>query len=326
MTMADVDNMFSNIKSEFETSIDEYRKHSENWLYGWALDMEQKVIINDKEHSTDTNDSKIETDIITCPLDGKITLVHCFEAEAFVPISGTPFKIQPVKKHTSFLSSDYEPDGPAVSGTIGSDGTAEVILDPAHRGKPIRITFYPEVNESDIKAMLDSYDPTIGKLSAWLDKEWTTQRSEWQIYLSDPIDVWKEVGKFFDKMLDELVDAWDEIASLFKLLANPTELANQLSKYMENPELIAEKLASAKGESERMLTLVKDEARCFLCLNAVISWFKTLSPLQILSLVTVSLAAILVEVVLSIVIPGGAVLRNINRLRDVAGTAAMVGA
>lgn len=326
MTMADVDNMFSQIKSDFETSIDEYRKHSENWFYGWALDMEQKVIVNDNEQSSDTDDSTIDADIITCPLDGKITLVHCFEAEAFVPITGTPFKVQPVKKGTGFWSSDYEPDGPAVSGTIGNDGTAEVTLDPQYRGKPVRITFYPEVNESDIKTMLDSYDPTINKLSSWLDNEWKTQRSEWQHYLSDPIDVWQEVGKFFDKMLDEIVDAWDEIADLFKLLANPTELAKKLAKYIENPELIAEKLSSAKGEAERMLTLIKDEARCFLCLNAVISWFKILSPLQILTLVTVSLAAILVEVVLSIVIPGGAVLRNINRLRDVAGTAAMVGA
>ncbi|WP_152442400.1 Rhs family protein [Grimontia indica] len=326
MTMADVDNMFSKIKSDFETSIDEYRKHSENWFYGWALDMEQKVIVNDNEQSADTDDSEIEADIITCPLDGKITLVHCFEAEAFVPITGTPFKVQPVKFDDGIFIDSYEPDGPAVSGTIGSDGTAEVMLDPKYRGKPVRITFYPEVSESDIKTMLDSYDPTINKLTAWLDKEWKTQRSEWQIYLNDPIDVWDEVGKFLDNMLDAVVDAWDEIADLFKLLANPTELAKKLSKYLENPELIAEKLASAKEEAERMLTLIKDEARCFLCLNAVISWFKILSPLQILTLVSVSLASILVEVVLSIVIPGGAVLRNINRLRDVAGTATMVGA
>lgn len=323
MTMVDVDNMFSKIKSDFETSIDEYRKYSENWLYGWALEMEQKVIVNGNEQSADTDDSEIETNIITCPLDGKITLVHCFEAEAFVPITGTPFKVQPVVFDDGIIIDSYKPVGLAVSGTIGSDGTAEVTLDKKYRGKPVRITFYPEVDENDIQKMLNSYDPTISKLSKWLENEWDKQRGEWQIYLSDPIDVWDEVGKFLDNMLDAVIDAWDEIANLFKLLANPTKLVKILSRYMVNPELIAEKLASSKKEAERMLTLIKDEPRCFLCLNAVISWFKMLSPLQILTLISTKLASILVEAVLSIIIPGGAILKNINRLRDVAGMAAM---
>ncbi|OEE61621.1 Rhs family protein [Enterovibrio norvegicus FF-454] len=327
MTMGDVDKMFNTIKSDFETSIDEYRKHSENWFYGWALEMEQKVIINENEQAADSDDSEIEADLITCPLDGIITLVHCFEAEAFVPITGTPFKIQPVKKVPGIVYGyNYEPDGPAISGTIDDQGFAEVTLDQAYRGKQVRITFYPDVNESDMKAMLDSYDPTICKLSSWLDKEWGTQRKEWQIYVTEPIDVWDQIGKFMDDMLDAVIDAWDEIADLFKLLANPSKLAKKLSEYIENPELIAQKLASAKEEAEEMLTLIKDEARCFLCLNAVLSWFKLLSPLQILNLVSVSLSVILVEVVLSIIIPGGAILKNVNRLRDVADTATLVGA
>ncbi len=78
-------------------------------------------------------------------------------------------------------------------------------------------------------------------------------------------------------------------------------------------------------KADEMLMLLKDEARCFLCLNAVICWLKSLSPLQILSLVSVSLATIFVEVVLSIILPGGAVLRNINRIRDAGGVIGMTG-
>ncbi|WP_237324211.1 Rhs family protein [Vibrio penaeicida] len=328
MTMADAENLFSTIKTDFESSIDEYRRHSENWFYGWALDMEQKVIVNKDEYSADTDDSNIEADLITCPLDGKITLVHCFEAEAFVPIGGTPFKIQPMKLEKNFWGNfEYEADGEAISGTMDDNGFAEITLPPEHRGKQVRVTFYPDVSESDIKTMLDSYDPTISKLSTWLDTQWNTDlRKEWNLFINEPIDVWDEVKKFMSKLLDAIVDAWDEIAELFKLLANPSKLAKELAKYVENPELIAEKLASAKEEAAEMLTLLKDEARCFLCLNAAVSWFKLLSPLQIIGIATTMLAPLLVEVVISIVIPGGAILKNMNRLRDVAGAATLVGA
>ncbi len=329
----DAINMFNQVKVDFKQSIDNYRKHSENWFYGWVMEMEQQVIVNGSERSADVDDTRIKADLITCPADGKITLVHCFEAEAFVPIGGTPFKIQPVKK---IQTPQYSPhhmhptgyinDGKAVEGNIGHNGFAELTLDPSYRGKLLRITFYPDVGEKDIQAMLNSYDPTINKLSSWLEKQWEEElHKEWEFYFANPVNVWEQVGDFFKNVLDALIDAWDEVAGLFKLLANPGELKEMLAKYIEDPERIAEQLATGKEKAAEMFMLLKDEARCFLCLNAVLSWLKLLSPLQIMSLISVSLATILVEVVISIVIPGGIALKVLNYTREAAGVVAMTG-
>ncbi len=322
-TTTDLDQMFTNIKTDFQGSIDEYRKHSENMLYGWALEMDQKIAVNGSEMSADIDDDEIRADIITCPLDGKLTLVHCFEAETFVPLGNTPFEIQPVKPGTYY---GYNNDGPAYKGTIGESGSILVELDAAtYGGKQLQITFYPDVTKDDVKTLLDSYDSTLDKLTQWLEKEWETQKKAWQAFLDNPIDVWDEVKKFLHSMVNELIKAWDEIAELFDLLAHPTKLAKMLSKYMENPELIAKMLQDAKDEAVKMLMLLKDEARCFLCIKAVYSWIRMLSPTQILNFIGTSLAAILVEVILMLIIPGGAVLKNVNRVRDVAGYASMVG-
>ncbi|PMN72384.1 Rhs family protein [Enterovibrio norvegicus] len=330
MTMGDVDKMFSNVKSEFENSIEDYRKKADSWIYGWALEMDQKIFFNDKSRSSDIDSSTISADVIACPNDGKVTLVHAFEAEKFIPITGTPFKIQAVEKkvYTSYRhgtsTTSYNPTGPSFKGNIDDNGFAEVKLGEEFRGKLIRVYFYPDVSESDVKAMLDSYDPTISKLSEWLDGKWESQRNAWESFIVSGYNYSDEVLNFLNDMVDAVVDAWDEIADLFKLLANPTKLKNMLSKYVENPEIIADMLANAKKEASEMLSLLKDEARCFLCIKAVFAYFRILTPLQIAAIVSVTLASLLVEVIISIVIPGGAILKNMNRLRDAAGAASMI--
>ncbi|MEI8632366.1 hypothetical protein P4S72_10850 [Vibrio sp. PP-XX7] len=129
--------------------------------------MEQKVAVNGSEVSADIDDDEIRADIITRPLDGKLTLVHCFEAETFVLLGNTPFVIQPVKK--SFWG--YENDGPAYKGTIGEKGSVLVELDAGvYGGKQLQITFYPDVTKADVDTLMASYDTTLSKLTGWLEK------------------------------------------------------------------------------------------------------------------------------------------------------------
>ncbi|SHO59364.1 hypothetical protein [Vibrio quintilis] len=74
-----------------------------------------------------------------------------------------------------------------------------------------------------------------------------------------------------------------------------------------------------------MLNLLKDEARCFLLVKAAYCWLRMLSPVQIMNIVSVCLASLLVEVILTLIIPGGKVMTKIiEEIRDVAGVAAGV--
>ncbi|MDO6528203.1 hypothetical protein Q4519_21285 [Motilimonas sp. 1_MG-2023] len=325
----DLDVMYSKVRKDFCTSIDTYKEEMSSWWKSWFLSMDQKIIVNEKERGTaDYDDNKLSSDLVLCPLSGELHIVHCFETEEFVPIPNTPFELQAAKRMLkSGAIRDYfveEKYGPIYKDKIGPDGIKKLTLDPkVYGGKSLKITFYPDVTKTDMDTLLKSYDGTIDKLAAWLDSEWNTQKQDWQDYLDDPIDLGDIVADFFKNIIKAVVDAWREIEELFILLANPTKLRNLLSKYMENPELISEMMAKSKKEMADILMLLKDEARCFLCLNAIYSWFKLLSPAQLYRVASETLASILVEVVISILVPGGAILKNLNRLRDVAGLAAM---
>ncbi|CAM3842500.1 hypothetical protein VA7868_02817 [Vibrio aerogenes CECT 7868] len=318
-----LDEKFNAVKADFMSSIDEYKKQSENLLYGWALEMDQKVMVNGHTKSADIDDSSIRADIVKCPLDGKLTLVHCFEAESFIPIGGTPFKIQPVKvKKHWFRSDSYIKDGPPYEDTIGEDGHKDLHLDKAtYAGKMLQINFQPDVTQSDMNRLLQSYDVTLNSMMNWLESQWKSQKEEWADFLAHPIDVGAEVKRFLHNAVIELVKAWDEIADLFKLLSHPTQLIKTLAKYVENPELIVQKIQEAGKEAVEMLMMLKDEARCFLCVKAVFCWIQLLSPRQIIDFVSVSLASVLVEVILSVVVPGGIISKSFEKLRDVAGMA-----
>ncbi|MGO1296475.1 MAG: Rhs family protein [Vibrio sp.] len=319
-----LDEKFANIKEDFSGSIKQYQEEASSWLYGWALEMDQKVIVNGQEESADIDDKEIEANMVSCPLDGKLTLVHCFEAETFVPIGNTDFTIVAVEKGAHYGYNDIP--GTEMNGTIDDSGCAQLQLDPAtYGGKKLNITFHPDVSEDDVKALMNSYDSTLDNLMAWLEQEWkATQRAEWKEYLTGDVDVSEQVERFLHNMVQELLRAWDDISDLFDLLSHPSKLADLLGKYMDNPELIAQKLQDSKEEAAKMLMLLQDEARCFLCVKAVYCWIKLLSPLQILNFLSTSLASILVEVILMVVIPGGAVLKNINRLRDTASVAGQI--
>ncbi|SHO58071.1 Rhs family protein [Vibrio quintilis] len=320
-----LDEKFDAIKTDFMGSITEYKKQSENWLYGWLLEMDQKVMVNGHEQSADVDDSSIRADLVNCPLDGKITLVHCFESEAYVPIGGTPFKIQPVKLIKHGQSKRYVNDGDPYEGTIGEDGTKVVQLDKnKYKGKLLRVYFYPDVTESDIKTLLASYDGTQQKLMDWLSAEWEEQKGEWDDFLRNPIDVGHEVEKFIENMGIALLSAWDEISDLFKLLANPTQLVETLKRYV-NSEQLASVLEETKKKAAEMLNLLKDEARCFLLVKAAYCWLRMLSPVQIMNIVSVCLASLLVEVLMMMIIPGGkAVMKAIEQLRDAGSLAGAI--
>ncbi|RJG42576.1 Rhs family protein [Motilimonas pumila] len=332
-----LDSYYQDIRQAFCSSIDDYKKDMTSWWKSWVLEMDQRIIVNNKERASASYDSnELETDFVTCPLNGKLHIVHNFETEEFVPIANTPFKIQAFRVEYVEVEAGYGATkrmqkvakyhdiGPAYSGQVDANGIKEVQLDPAtYGGKPLRITFEPDVTDQDMANLLASYDGTIDKLANWLDSEWQIQKQDWQDYLDNGIDMSKEVIKFFDNMIDAVLDAWDEIKGLFELLANPSKLKKLLMQYTD-ADKIEQMMASAKQEMADLLTLLKDEARCFLCINAIYSWCKLLSPAQLFDIASKTLAAILVEVVISLLIPGGAIIKNLNRLRDAASVAAVI--
>lgn len=326
----DLDDMYSKIKADFAQSIDEYKKESENFWYGWLIEMEQQISVNGHIKIADKDDKKIYSSVIQCPLDGKLTIVHSFQAESYVPIPNTPFVIQPVELEITETKLVYPPMtvknyiyknvGEPIPGKIGANGYTEVALDPKkYSGKQLKIVFYPDVTKDDIQTLLSSYDSTLSKLGDWLASEWEKQKVKWQKFQTEAFEVTTELKKFINNMVQALIKAWDEIAGLFKLLSHPKELYEKLKVYVQNPEKIAELMEKQTDKVEKMLTFLKDEARLFLIVKAAYCWICMLTPKQLLEMASKCLASILVEVIITFVIPGGTALKMVNYTRDVAG-------
>ena len=80
---------------DFEACLADYREHADAW-YGDLLDVEQQFQVGDQVRTQDKDSSKESVLYATCPENGKLTLIHSFEAARFVPIGNTPVRLVPV--------------------------------------------------------------------------------------------------------------------------------------------------------------------------------------------------------------------------------------
>ncbi|WP_415891602.1 hypothetical protein ACMXYN_09495 [Neptuniibacter sp. PT8_73] len=308
----DYQSMYNTIKEDYRKCIDDYRDMSDAFLLGWLVDMEQSIKIQDWEttQSIDDNDS-VSRDVIACPLDGIINVVHHFEAQSFIPISGTIVTI-------------YEDTWPTntfiKSLPTNANGVARFELDKLkYAGKPLVIKVEPDLNQSHVDELFGSYDSLIEKLLAWLDDKWTSvQVAAWTDYIANPLNAVDALQEFLDAFLDAIKDVWDDLKMIFEMLTHPEKLFDVIQKYCDPAEM-SKLLESAKQEVEKMLILLKDEARLFLCINAIYSWLRTFTPAQVFTIAASAAAVLLVEVILNLIMPGGIfrkILTNFDNTED----------
>ncbi len=324
-TIEEADEMFGYIKAEFENAIEKYREKCDGFGVGWIYEMDQQITVNGKNRSADLDDSEIREDVIACPADGKITLVHRFESEVFIPIPHTPFKIYTVKERTHEVGSPttgartittYSNDKVVFDGRVDKNGMKEVVIADEFRGERLRVEFYSDIKQEDINAMLNTYNQDIADLSNWLSEYWETQREEWRSFLGEGYTTSDSYGQFFKGLLSVIVDAFEELLNLFLFLANPARDVVELGKYFaNNPEEIQQLLETGGDTVREMFAFLRDEVRCFLALEVVFSYFRLFTPKQIDAVSSTIGAGFVLELILCFVVPG-AILKKLNWVRD----------
>ncbi|MHC8365317.1 RHS repeat-associated core domain-containing protein [Pseudomonas sp. ZT5P21] len=291
------------ILKDFKNCLSDYKEWADGFLTGWALDVDQTFKVGNEVSVTKrkTKTGKVET-YATCPLAGDFTLIHMFESARFVPIGNTPVKLEPVTKGT--LYDDVT--GPAIETTIGPSGIK--VIDGCKKGQMYRITFFPNVSQSNVKALYDSYQGVIGNLEGWLQSEWSSKfQPQWASYsaadrMGRSVILLKQAMDGLEKALLRL---WDDIKSLFELLAHPKENLEKLRKYLSDVEI--DKLYAASKESIASgLFILSDEPLMFIYVSAIVAWVGMLPPQVIVDVVTAIAAEFLINVVLGICLTGGA--------------------
>ncbi|MHC8326262.1 RHS repeat-associated core domain-containing protein [Pseudomonas sp. LB1P83] len=291
------------ILKDFKNCLSDYKEWADGFLTGWALDVDQTFKVGNEVSVTKrkTKTGAVET-YATCPLAGDFTLIHMFESARFVPIGNTPVKLEPVTKGT--LYDDVT--GPAIETTIGPSGIK--VIDGCKKGQMYRITFFPNVSQSNVKALYDSYQGVIGNLEGWLQSEWSGKfQPQWASYsaadrMGRSVILLKQAMDGLEKALLRL---WDDIKSLFELLAHPKENLEKLRKYLSDVEI--DKLYAASKESIASgLLILSDEPLMFIYVSAIVAWVGMLPPQVIVDVVTAIAAEFLINVVLGICLTGGA--------------------
>jgi RHS repeat-associated protein len=291
------------ILKDFNNCLSDYKTWADGFWTGWAMDVDQKLKVGNEVSITErkTKTGPVET-YATCPLMGDFTLIHMFESARYVPIGNTPVKLEPVKKA---MFGGYDVVGPVIPANIGPSGIE--VIKGCKPGQMYRITFFPNVSESNVKALYASYQGVIGNLDGWLKSEWSSKfQPQWVSYTAADRAGRSVilVKSALDSLEKALLGLWDDIKSLFELLAHPVDNAKKLLQYLNEDEV--KKLYSASKEAIATgLLILSDEPLMFIYLSAIVAWVGMLPPQVCVEVITAISTSFLINVVLGICLSGG---------------------
>jgi RHS repeat-associated protein len=291
------------ILKDFNNCLSDYKNWADGFWTGWAMDVDQKFKVGNEVSVTQrrTRTGAVET-FAVCPKDGKFTLIHAFETARYVPIGNTPVRIEQVEK----AMIGYSVVGAPINKKIGPSGIETI--DNCIPGKQYRITFFPDVSESDVKALYGSYKGVISDLNGWLKSEWTSKfQAQWSTYSAADrsgraMILLKEALDSFEQAL---LGLWDDLKNLVGLLADPIGNAKKLRDYLSDLEL--EKLyATSKDAIASALLILNDEPLMFIYISAIVAWVGMLPPQVIVNVIASIGVEFLINVVIGICLTGGA--------------------
>ncbi|KRW61694.1 type IV secretion protein Rhs [Pseudomonas sp. TTU2014-080ASC] len=289
------------IISEFKrNSMERYKELSEGFFTGWVMDAQQKFKIgNEVETLKADKDSREVSAYATCPINGRIKLLHAFDSVNFVPISNTPFEAVEYVPWYSLKAPQK------ISGTLDENGLG--FIENCEPNRKYFIRFYPNVSEAEINALYASYDGVIAKLEAWLQSEWnSTISAQWK--LMAPVGDFERLKQINDAYMQGVENAlkslWNDLKSLYDIISHPLDNATKLLEFISEIDL--EKLKQAKDVVEKLLLIVSDEPLMFLYTSAFVTWLQLLPPTTIAELTSQILSTLLLDILLGIVLSGGA--------------------
>ncbi|MDM5140240.1 DUF6531 domain-containing protein [Aeromonas bestiarum] len=292
--------VFTQVIADYRNALTEYRKDAESFFLGdmLGMDMEQTIKVGDKTIKASSSSKKAQSVITQCPLSGTLRLVHLFESVRFIPIGNTPYKVEAGK----MVRGRFVSEAVANEGTLDAKGVAEVgKLTP---GKSYRVTFYPKVKKSDLDALFASYVPVQKDLEAWLTKEWNSEhKAAWSRYNATGAGFGSHALAAASGVGKALVGVWDDLKTIYSLLADPVGNAKKLAEFGVDAAAMAKVGAS---QMEAAMLVLQDEALLYLYAYALVCWVKMLPPDQQTEFGSQVISSVLIDVIIGVILTGGA--------------------
>nr|WP_286948115.1 RHS repeat-associated core domain-containing protein [Pseudomonas sp. UBA6718] len=289
------------ILKQFRNCLHDYREKSEAW-YGGVLDAEQQFKVGDEVDTQDKDDKDPATLYATCPANGKLTLVHSFEAARFVPIGNTPARIVAVEDSSFFGKNEI---AKAIEVTIGPSGIKEV---PGCKpGQQYKVTFFPNPTRAQIDALYASYQGVIGQLEGWLNGEWSSQFLPlWRAHNAASMSerALQQLEAAWKGLVKVIMGLWEDIKSLYDLVAHPRENYQKLRKFFTEEQIKRIYNASKEG-LETALLIASDEPLLWIYVAAIVAWVSMLPPQTCIEVLAELTGEVLLNILLGVVLTGG---------------------
>ncbi|MGY3912081.1 RHS repeat-associated core domain-containing protein [Aeromonas piscicola] len=292
--------VFTQVIADYRNALTEYRKDAESFFLGdmLGMDMEQTIKVGDKTIKASSSSKKAQSVVTECPQSGTLRLVHLFESVRFIPIGNTPYKVEAGK----MVRGRFVSEAVADEGTLDAKGIAEVgKLAP---GQSYQVTFYPKVKKSDLDALFASYVPVQQDLEAWLTKEWNSEhKAAWGRYSATGAGFGSHALAAASGVGKALVGVWDDLKTIYNLLADPVGNAKKLAEFGVDAAAMAKAGAS---QMEAAMLVLQDEALLYLYAYALVCWVKMLPPDQQTEFGSQVISSVLIDVIIGVILTGGA--------------------
>ncbi len=283
-------------------SMERYKDLADSLLTGWALDAQQKFTIGDEimPIKVDKDKTGAINGYASCPANGQLKLLHAFDSANFVPIGNTPYEA--VQQLSIFSGQSPQ----KFSGILDANGMGSIV--GCIPNSQYRIRFYPNVSQREVDTLYASYDGVIAKLHDWLQAEWSGNiAAQWKLLapVGDPKRLAQISKAFLDGMGNALMALWDDVKKLFEILTNLDKYCDKLLTFISETDFQKLK-AQAKDLMHTLLLIVSDEPLMFLYASAVVCWVQLLPPTTVAELTGQALTGLLLDILLGIVLTGGA--------------------
>ena len=278
-------------------------KTYEDWREGWFSSIfmghEQVLEVNGEASRENVSDDEVvSATVAPCEEQRTIKIAHFHENVSKTPIPSTRFQIQ---ENTGWIFDHWET---VHSGTTDANGVAEVPVAP---GKEYRVVLAPDVSRADMDALYSTYESFIERCCSLLENTWNNgARQEWERYLSmsSAFQAAAVYARFQEGIADGFTAVLDDIRRIYDVICGLLDhdfsnLPDDLREQMEN-------LKKADDAYLKACLVANDEVFLFLVMYTVRQYFRLLSPTQVAEVSGELVGQILFDVVVGLIITGGA--------------------
>lgn len=283
-----------------EAVVKNYDEWKDDWFKSVFLGHEQVLEVNGASTSSGADeDEVVSSTVAPCEELRKLKIAHFHENIKKTPIPETPFEVQ--ENNGDWLGDDWET---VTSGITDANGLAEVTVTP---GKEYRVVLAPDISKADMDALYASYDGFIEACCNVLDEAWNNGASQqWDSYLALPAD--RRDDAVYASAISGLADGFtgilDDLKRIYDIICGLLDY-----DFSDMPEDMAEQMEKLKGADDAYLKaclVANDEIFLFIVMYTLRQYFRMQSPTQLADMAGELLGQVLFDVVVGLIITGGA--------------------